>query len=159
MTSMVEQLIAYRAMSSSGGLLRQVCPGCTQTLREGLSASAARAAFSLGYSCATSENGVANAHGIIGACGHASLFALAFEHDKSDEDQVTGWGVLECCMWALVQLLSVAKKRQSATRGRSEARTGVREAAYDATGAPRRARRREERRLLGDALGESVLER
>ncbi|KAH8064003.1 hypothetical protein JL720_13029 [Aureococcus anophagefferens] len=42
--AMVEQLSSYRAMAASGGLLRQLCPGCTQTLREGLGASCAFAA-------------------------------------------------------------------------------------------------------------------
>ncbi|KAH8097476.1 hypothetical protein JL720_367 [Aureococcus anophagefferens] len=136
--AMVEQLSSYRAMAASGGLLRQLCPGCTQTLREGLGASCARAAFSLGYSCVRSESGWSNAHAIIGACGHASLFAVAFgESDDLDASRSAGWGPKEACAWALVQLLSVAKKRMSCKALVAQLRQlGVARACADAVLAP-----------------------
>ena len=136
--AMVEQLSSYRAMAASGGLLRQLCPGCTQTLREGLGASCARAAFSLGYSCVRSESGWSNAHAIVGACGHASLFAVAFgESDDLDASRSAGWGPKEACAWALVQLLSVAKKRMSCKALVAQLRQlGVARACADAVLAP-----------------------
>ena len=98
----------------------------------------ARAAFSLGYSCVRSESGWSNAHAIVGACGHASLFAVAFgESDDLDASRSAGWGPKEACAWALVQLLSVAKKRMSCKALVAQLRQlGVARACADAVLAP-----------------------
>jgi len=111
--AMVEQLSAYRALMMRGGVLRgALCDECSATLKRTSVASAARAAFSLGYACVRSEDGWANSHAIIGACAHAALAAIAFS-DPDEPSRARGWAAREACSWALVQLLSVAKKRHS----------------------------------------------
>ncbi|KAH8074672.1 hypothetical protein JL721_2240 [Aureococcus anophagefferens] len=85
-----------------------------------------------------SESGWSNAHAIVGACGHASLFAVAFgESDDLDASRSAGWGPREACAWALVQLLSVAKKRMSCKALVAQLRQlGVARACADAVLAP-----------------------
>lgn len=155
--AMIEQLCSHRALTAGGSLISHLCSKCASTLRAGTQASAARAAFSLGYACVRSQNGWANAHAIVGACAHAALAAIAFSDEEeagallsktmycthavpstppskkvkataqassasctmdrfllpSSGGRYAGWGAREACSWALVQLLSVAKKRHS----------------------------------------------
>ena len=166
--AMVDLLGSHRALAARGGLLRQLCPACAITLEKGLEAAAARAAFTLGYGCVRSANGWANAHAIVGACAHASLHALAFDgtpdgdggqEDERGRPRAAGWGVREACLWALVQLLSVAKKRHDCRALVSQLRqlgchTGC--AQLLLAPAPRRHARRES--LVAGYVGEAARE-
>ena len=137
--ALVDALGAYRAASARRGTLgRRLCGACSASLREDLAGAAARAAFALGYACVRTDAGVANAHQIVGVCAHAQLFALAFE-DVDKETAASGWGVAETAAWALVQLLTVAKRRTTARALVQQLRQlGLAKACTDILLAPRR---------------------